>query len=102
MKKIIPVCITMLLLAGAVMTSGCAVYDVAVEERNASTWAADEKITFIIKEQFLEDDSVNYMDFDAASYEGRVFIVGEYESHSQVDRAVAIAKGVEGVRTVTT
>jgi len=92
----------MALLAGTALASGCAVYDVAVEERNVSDWASDEKITFLIKEQFFDDDSVKYMDFDAASYEGQVYLIGEYESRSQVDRAVEIARGVAGVRTVTT
>lgn len=90
------------MLAVVYGAGGCAVYDVAVDERNVSSWASDEKITFVIKEKFLEDDMVKYNDFDAASYEGHVYVLGEYESHSQVDRAVAIAKSVEGVRTVTT
>lgn len=83
-------------------SGGCAVYDVAVEERNAGEWANDEKITFNIKEGFLKDDNLSYMDLNAASYLGQVYIVGEYDSHSQVDRAVEIAQAVPGVRTVTT
>jgi len=102
MKRTIALLITLAMMAGIYAASGCAAYDVAVEERNVSDWASDEKITFVIKQQFLEDDSVKYMDFDAASYEGHVYIIGEYESHSQVNQAVAIAKKVEGVRKVTT
>ncbi|MBI9081256.1 MAG: BON domain-containing protein [Pseudodesulfovibrio sp.] len=102
MQRVFSIFMIMILLAGATLASGCAVYDVAVEERNVSDWAGDEKITFLIKEQFLKDDSIKYMDFDAASYEGQVYLIGEYESRSQVDRAVAIAKGIKGVRTVTT
>ena len=82
--------------------SGCAVYDVAVEERNVGEWASDQKISIQIEQAFLEDDLIKVLDFDAKSYEGRVYLVGEYESRAQVDRAVSIAKGVEGVRTVTT
>ncbi len=102
MKRIIPIFITIALLAGIILSSGCAVYDVAVEERNVGDYANDEKITLIIKKEFLEDDMVKYMDFDAATYEGHVYILGEYENHAQVERAVKIAKGVEGVRKVTT
>ncbi len=91
---------SLLTVAGGL--GGCAVYDVAVEERNVGDWASDEKIALTIETKFLEDDSVKYMDFDAACYEGHVYITGEYESHSQVDRAVTIAKSVEGVRQVTT
>ena len=96
-------CFILLLLLGlALFAQGCAVYDVAVEERTVGDYANDEKITFVIEEKFLEDDLVKYMDFDASSYEGLVYIVGEYESRAQVDRAISIAKSVEGVRSVTT
>ncbi|WP_316897888.1 BON domain-containing protein [Pseudodesulfovibrio indicus] len=95
--------ILMLLLLGlAVSAGGCTVYDVAVEERTVGDYASDEKITFIIEKDFLADDMVKYLDFDASSYEGLVYITGEYESRAQVDRAVKIAKSVEGVRSVTT
>jgi len=81
---------------------GCAVYDVAVEERNVGTYTSDRKISFLIEEQFLKDDTIKFLDFDAYSYEGNVYLVGEYDSHAQVDKAVSIAKGVKGVKTVTT
>ncbi|WFS63033.1 BON domain-containing protein [Pseudodesulfovibrio thermohalotolerans] len=92
----------LMLLAVGLFANGCAVYDVAVEERNVSEYANDEKIAFLIEKEFLADDLVKYMDFDASSYEGLVYIVGEYESRAQVDRAIEIAKSVDGVRSVTT
>jgi hyperosmotically inducible protein len=92
----------LMLLAVGLFANGCTVYDVAVEERNVGEYASDEKIAFLIEKEFLADDLVKYMDFDASSYEGLVYIVGEYESRAQVDRAVEIAKSVEGVRSVTT
>ena len=95
--------ILLLALLGLMLqVSGCAVYDAAVEERSVGTYVDDEAITFQIEKDFLADDKVKYLDYDASSYEGHVYIVGEYESRSQVDRAVAIAKGVDGVRRVTT
>ena len=102
MQRFVSIFMLLALLTGAALVSGCAVYDVAVEERNAGDWANDEKITFQIKEQFLKNDSISYMDIDAASYLGQVYIVGEYESHSQVTEAVKIAESIPGVRTVTT
>lgn len=90
------------LLALGLFANGCTVYDVAVEERNVGDYANDEKIAFLIEKDFLADDLVKYMDFDASSYEGLVYIVGEYESRAQVNRAVEIAKSVDGVRSVTT
>jgi len=102
MQRIVTIFMMLALLSLAVLSGGCAVYDVAVEERNAGEWANDEKIAFKIKEQFLKDDLISYMDIDADSYMGQVYIVGEYESRSQVDQAVKIARSIEGVRTVTT
>lgn len=102
MQRFLLVLIIVAAFAGTMLSSGCAVYDVAVEERNAGDWANDEKISFMIEQKYLEDDLVKYMDFDAYCYEGHVYVIGEYESHAQKDRAVAIAKSVEGVREVTT
>jgi len=90
------------LLTATGLFGGCAVYDVAVEERNVGDWAGDEKIGLTIEKDFLADATVKYLDFDAACYEGHVYITGEYESHDQVTRAVEIAKAVKGVRQVTT
>ncbi|BCS89531.1 BON domain-containing protein [Pseudodesulfovibrio sediminis] len=83
------------------MASGCTIYNVSMDERSVGDQASDEQITFQIKGKFLEDDSVKYLDFDAASYYGHVYIVGEYESTTQIDRAVQIARSVDGVRDVT-
>lgn len=102
MKRILSLLTLLMMLVAVYAASGCAVYDVAVEERNVATYSSDKKISFVIEEQFLKDDAIKYMDFDAYSYEGHVYLIGEYESHTQVDRAVAIAKSTEGVRTVTT
>ncbi|ADU63938.1 MAG: BON domain-containing protein [Pseudodesulfovibrio sp.] len=90
------------LLAVLALSAGCTVYDVAVEERDLGDWTSDKNISYAIEREYLRDDLVKYMDFDAFSYEGHVFIVGEYESRDQIDRAVSIAKGVKGVRKVTT
>ncbi|QJB56623.1 BON domain-containing protein [Pseudodesulfovibrio sp. zrk46] len=102
MKRSISILFVILMLVAAYMTQGCAMYDVAVEERNVSTYSGDKKISFLIEEKFLDDNTVKFLDFDAYTYEGHVYLIGEYESHTQVERAVKIAKGVKGVKTVTT
>lgn len=102
MHRLPSVALLLMLLGLAVFANGCAVYDVAVEERNVGTWADDKQITYQVEAAFLNDDKVKFLDFDASSYEGHVYIVGEYESRSQVDQAVKLAKGVKGVRKVTT
>lgn len=101
MKRVLPV-LCLLFICSAALLSGCAApYKAAVDERDLGTIYNDEKITFQVKQAFLQDDSVKYMDYDVASYEGHVYVVGEYTSKKQADRAVSLAKGVEGVRRVT-
>ncbi|MGE4551991.1 MAG: BON domain-containing protein [Desulfovibrionaceae bacterium] len=99
MKILTPLLLCLALLT---LTPGCTVYKVAVDERPAEDVMHDERITFLIKEQFLEDDLIKYLDFDAASYLGHVYLIGEYESQAQADRAVSIARSTEGVKRVTT
>jgi hyperosmotically inducible protein len=102
MRHTLTIFATLGLLAVLALSAGCTVYDVAVEERDLGDWTSDKNISFAIEKAYLQDDLVKYMDFDAFTYEGHVFIVGEYESRDQIKRAVSIAKGVKGVRKVTT
>ena len=98
MRRIALLLICLLALSAA---QGCAVYKAAKDERTMGNMVDDEWITAQIKADFLKDDIVKYLDFDAASYEGAVYLVGEYESQAQIDRAKQIARGVEGVRSIT-
>jgi hyperosmotically inducible protein len=92
----------LMLICLVTFVSGCATpYKAAVDERNMKTIYADEKITFQVKQAFLDDDQIKYMDYDVASYEGDVFLIGEYTSQAQADKAVNVARSVEGVRSVT-
>ncbi len=82
---------------------GCTtVYKAAVDERNVSTIASDDKIAVTISKRFLDDASIKVLDISADCYNGRVYLVGEYENKNQKDTAVKIARGVEGVKSVTT
>ena len=83
--------------------AGCStIYGVAVEERKASTIAADTKITTTIQARFVEDNEVKALDISPFCYNGNVYLVGEYAKESQKERAISIAKAVEGVRSVHT
>ncbi|HUH67392.1 MAG TPA: BON domain-containing protein [Syntrophales bacterium] len=83
--------------------AGCStIYGVAVEERKASTIAADTKITTTIQARFVEDNDVKALDISPYCYNGNVYLVGEYDKEPQKERAISIAKGVEGVRSVHT
>lgn len=101
MPRIFATFSAMLILLFSALSQGC-VYDIAMEERDMGDYVSDQKISLIINERFLEDDDVKFRDFDASTFEGHVYIVGEYESREQVKRAVTIAKSVEGVKRVTT
>ncbi len=99
MKKFYLALLLLMIFVGA---SGCTIYKVAVDERTTEEVARDERITFEIEKAFLEDKLVEYLDFNSASYLGHVYIIGEYETQAQVDRAVSLARAVDGVRAVTT
>ncbi len=99
MKKIAIV----LLICATLPLSACAIaYKTAVDERGVDDVVDDKVITAQIKAEFLKDDLIKYMDFDAASYEGQVILLGEYESREQIDRAIRIAREVDGVSRVDT
>lgn len=98
-KKIAFAALSILVLAQ--ILSGCAAYNAAMDERSIGTQYDDRKLSNVIEAKFLEDETVKFMDFDADCYYGQCFIVGEYGSRKQIDRAIAIAKSVEGVQKVT-
>lgn len=99
MKKHIVIIHFLLLL----VIVGCGtLYGVAVEERKPGTIAADAKIAAAIQKKFLEDSDVKALDISAYCYNGNVYLVGEYDRSPQKERAITIAKGIEGVRSVRT
>jgi hyperosmotically inducible protein len=81
---------------------GCAIYNTAVDERPVGTIVRDETISAKLQAKFLEDKTVHYLDISPLSYEGHVYLVGEYSSTAERDRAIALAKETDGVREVTT
>lgn len=82
---------------------GCTtIYKAAVDERNVRTIASDDKIVVTVSKRFLDDANIKILDISADCYNGHVYLVGEYENVQQKNSAVKIAKGVEGVKSVTT
>lgn len=96
------VVLMLLAVIGLSFAQGCTVYKAAVDERSMGQLYDDEAITFEMERKFLADEVVKYLDFTAYSYLGHAYIVGEYENQAQIDRAKSIARGIAGVRTVTT
>jgi hyperosmotically inducible protein len=83
------------------MAQGCAIYDAAVDERNVQTIVDDTGIKAEIFKHFVNDDIVKAMDITTTSYQGHVYLIGEYENPKQKGRAIELAKSVEGVKSVT-
>jgi hyperosmotically inducible periplasmic protein len=99
MKKIIVIPFFIFLLAVA----GCGtIYSTAMDERNMSTIASDTTIKGAIVKKFYDDDKIKSLDISTGCYDGHVYLVGEYDTADQKNRAIKIAKGVDGVKNVTT
>ncbi|MFV0421605.1 BON domain-containing protein [Oleidesulfovibrio sp.] len=98
MNKII---LLLICCTSVMLTNGCAVYKASVDERPVKTIYNDEVITANIMSSYLQDDTQKILDISPASYKGDVYLVGEYSTEAQKQRAIAIARKTSGVRSVT-
>ena len=100
MKRLI---LLVLAVVVAVSATGCGtIYKSARDQRDLGTQASDKKIEAVVFKRLAEDDTVKALDVSSYCFNGAVFLVGEYETTAQKSRAVEIARGVEGVGSVTT
>lgn len=84
-------------------TAGCGtIYKAAVDERSLSQQTADASISGTIMKRYLDDDDVSVMGIEPYTFSGHVYLVGEYENDLQKEKAVSIARSVEGVTGLTT
>ena len=102
MKKYSMMVYTLILLA----LCGCSTliqssYGVAVDERKVGTIASDEKIKLTIQEKLLGDDAIKLLDISAFCYNSHVYLVGEYGTEKEKERALEIANNASGVKSVT-
>lgn len=82
--------------------AGCTtIYKAAVEERSLSTQASDTKTKATVIKAFVDDPKIKVLDISAECYEGHVYLVGEYDTAAQKERAIELAGKVEGVKDVT-
>ena len=89
-------------LTASFLTTGCGtIYSATVDERNVKTITSDTSIEAKIKKQLSKGKYSDLLNLSVTSYEGDVFLVGEYESVAQRDRFVAAAKAVEGVASIS-
>jgi hyperosmotically inducible protein len=99
MKKIVMIPFFIFLLA----VNGCGtIYSTAMDERDMNTIAGDTTIKATIVKKFINDDIIKSMDISTGCYRGHVYLVGEYDTANQKNRAIKIAENVEGVKNVTT
>lgn len=98
MKKIFLLLVSILVVS---LSQGCTIYKAAVDERNVQTIADDTAIKAKIFKRFVDDDVVKALDITITSYQGHVYLVGEFDDSAQKVRAIEIAERVEGVSEVT-
>jgi hyperosmotically inducible protein len=67
---------------------------------NVSTEIDDGVITTKVKSALLADDTVKGLDINVDTTQGTVRLSGAVDSQTQIDMAMQIAKGVEGVKDV--
>lgn len=82
--------------------TGSTVKDATVaagQEVGAAT--EDATITSAVKMKFAADKTVDALDINVDTKDGNVTLTGQVNSKTEADQAVLLAKGVEGVKTVT-
>ena len=83
--------------------TGCTtIYKTVVDERNVKTIARDTKIKGKILAKFIDDKTIKALDISVACYEGRVYLIGEYETIEQRELSIEIARNTEGVKNIST
>jgi hyperosmotically inducible protein len=60
----------------------------------------DSTITTKVKAALLADEDVKGLDIKVETRKGEVYLSGFVDSQGQMDRAITVAKGVEGVKNV--
>ena len=103
--------VVVLLLVGALVLSGCVAawvgagaaggYAVSKSERGAGEMTSDALVTMKVKAKLLADSKVRGLNIDVDTNLGNVTLSGVADSQAEIDRAVAIARTVSGVESVT-
>lgn len=67
---------------------------------DSQTPVSDSWITTKIKADFLADDDIKGLDINVTTTNGVVTLAGLLDSQALVDKAVAVAQGTKGVKSV--
>lgn len=76
------------------------IYGSAVDERSLSQQAYDRKLRTSIEARYAQDSDVSYWGTSVFVYMADVYLAGEYDTEANRDKAIQLARGVEGVRNV--
>jgi hyperosmotically inducible periplasmic protein len=95
-------CLGLLVGCAAAVVGGAAAggYYVGQDERTAGEIARDAAITSTVNARYIQDDLVKARKINVDTHRGVVTLYGKVESQAVASRAVAIARGVDGVRQV--
>ena len=95
-------CLGLLGGCAAAVVGGAAAggYYVGQDERTASEIAQDATITSTVNTRYIRDDLVKARHINVDTHRGVVTLYGKVPSQAAASRAVAIARGVDGVRQV--
>lgn len=90
---------SMLFMAFALIALvGCSV---ASGQKTAGEFVDDSVITTRIKAAFVQDDQLKVTEIKVETYRGAVQLSGFVGSKAQADRAVVVARGIQGVKSVS-
>jgi hyperosmotically inducible protein len=70
-------------------------------QQTTGEYLDDSVITTKVKAAILEDPMTKVLDIKVTTYNGDVQLSGFVSSKAEADRAVQIARGVKGVKSVT-
>ncbi len=90
----------LLLLAlggGSLVMSGCASTE---ESSSTGEYIDDSVITTKVKTAIFNEESLKVLEINVETFKGVVQLSGFVNSQQDINEAVAVARGVEGVRSV--
>ena len=97
MKRFNRILSAALLAVSLVSAGGCASTG---SQQSTGEYFDDSVITTKVKAAILEDPLTKVLDIKVTTYNGEVQLSGFVGSQAEADRAVELARGVEGVKSV--
>ncbi|HIY71212.1 MAG TPA: BON domain-containing protein [Candidatus Luteimonas excrementigallinarum] len=92
--------VALMFAAGGVMAQDAAHDRTATENMDSDQPMSDTWITTKVKSSLLADSDVAGLDVEVETVNGVVHLRGDVDSQAQVDRAVEIARDIDGVTNV--